>query len=68
MLKEKILNILAKLCAIAAGLLLVIGIIDKIFFPHSNILLQHENYFIASNPFILFAILFYIVSIFGKKK
>ena len=62
------MKILAKLCAIAAGLLMLIGIIDKLFFPHSNIMLQHENYFIAANPFILFAILLYIAATFGKKK
>jgi hypothetical protein len=61
-------KILAKLCAIAAGLLMIIGIIDKLFFPHSNILMQHENYFIGANPFILFAILLYIVDTVGKKK
>ncbi|MCK4358203.1 MAG: hypothetical protein KAW92_05575 [Candidatus Cloacimonetes bacterium] len=68
MFKEKIFNILAKLCAIVAGLLMILGIIDKLFFPHSNILLQHENYFVGANPFILFAILFYLVYTFKKKK
>jgi hypothetical protein len=55
-------KILAKLSAIAAAILLLLGIIDKIFFPHSNILLQHENYFIAANPFILFGIFFLVAS------
>ena len=68
MIKEKIFNILAKLCAIAAGFLMIIGIIDKLFFPHSNILLQHENYFVAANPFLLFAILFYLADTFRKKR
>ena len=55
-------KILAKLSAIAAAILLLLGIIDKIFFPHSNILLQHENYFIAANPFILFGIFLLVAS------
>ncbi|HEX37613.1 MAG TPA: hypothetical protein ENG70_01950 [Candidatus Cloacimonetes bacterium] len=63
-------KILAKLSAIVAAVLLLLGIIDKIFFPHSNILLQHENYFLAANPFILFGIFFlvadYVYS--GKNK
>ncbi len=68
MLKENIFNIVAKLCAIVAGLLILIGIIDKLFFPHSNIILQHENYFIAANPFILFAILLYIADLSRRRK
>jgi len=53
-------KILAKLSAIIAAVLLLLGIIDKIFFPRSNIILQHENYFLAANPFILFGIFFLI--------
>jgi len=47
-------KILAKLSAIVAAVLILLGTIDKIFFPHSNFLLklQHINYFIAANPFI----------------
>ena len=55
-------KILAKLSAIVAAILLLLGVVDKIFFPHSNILLQHENYFLAANPFILFGIFFLIAS------
>ncbi|MBN2018065.1 MAG: hypothetical protein JW794_08065 [Candidatus Cloacimonetes bacterium] len=55
-------KILAKLSAIVAAILLILGVVDKIFFPHSNILLQHENYFLAANPFILFGIFFLIAS------
>ncbi|MBL7086545.1 MAG: hypothetical protein ISS28_05550 [Candidatus Cloacimonetes bacterium] len=60
------LKILGKLSAFVAVILIIIGVIDKIFFPHSNIILQHENYFIAANPFILFAILFYLVDFVHK--
>ncbi|MDP8314751.1 MAG: hypothetical protein RAP70_06720 [Candidatus Celaenobacter antarcticus] len=61
-------KILAKLSAIVAAILILLGIIDKIFFPHSNILLQHENYFIAANPFILFGIFFLIASYIKSRK
>jgi len=56
------LKILAKLSAIVAALLLFLGSFDKLLLPHSNIFhfMQHESYFIAANPFILFAILLYI--------
>jgi len=61
-------KILAKLSAIVAAILLILGIIDKIFFPHSNILLQHENYFIAANPFILFGVFFLAASYMKSQK
>jgi len=56
------LKILAKLSAIVAAILLFLGSFDKLLLPHSNLVrfMQHESYFIAANPFILFAILLYI--------
>jgi len=61
-------KILAKLSAIVAAVLILLGIIDKICFRHSNILLQHENYFIAANPFILFGIFFLVASYMKSQK
>jgi len=62
-------KILAKLSAIVAAILILLGTIDKIFFTHSNFLLklQHINYFIAANPFILFGIFFLIASYIKSK-
>ncbi len=62
-------KVLAKLSAIVAGILLFLGTVDKLFIPNNNIFhfMQHESYFIAANPFILFAILFYIVYAVEKK-
>ncbi len=56
------LKILAKISAIISAILLFIGSFDKLLLPHSNVFafMQHESYFIAANPFILFAILLYI--------
>lgn len=56
------LKILAKLSAIVSAILLFLGSFDKLLLPHDNIFafMQHESYFIAANPFILFAILLYI--------
>lgn len=64
-----IFKILAKISAFLAGVLLLIGSVDKLFFRHSNIFpfMQHESYFLAANPFILLAILLYIVYAVDKK-
>ena len=60
------LKLFAKISAIIGAILIISGVVDKIFLPNSSLYLQHENYFVAANPFILFAILFYISYIVHK--